>query len=527
MPADLALDLRGAIGPYAAAAGGWAAETGMRVAVIGCGVCGVAAAKTLKRLGHEVTIYERHGSPGGVWAVAYAGAALQSHRELYAYSDFPWPFETGPLPSAAEICRYLEAAIIHYGLDIRYGHEVTDLAQTDHGWRLGLNTPGSPMTADADLVVVAAGHHTHEKAAIELEGRDRFKGRLLTEHEVTNTAMFDGQRVAVVGMGKSAVDMASFALRHAAQVHHVFREARWLLPRKMLGQDTTRLATERLSNFFTRSWVYPHKLQQLTQRHNPRSTDINDRITSGLVRRALGLRGGRHDAAVRARLKQLDPSYTLGRQFRGTVLPDDYMPAVVSGRIEPHLSGLKGLTETGIVLADGSTVDVDAVVLAIGYKRPALPFLPEPVRGEFEAASDGVQLYRHIVHPALPHLMFAGFNHNPLHLLSSELAALWIDAVETGSLTLPSPGEMEASRLRVRDWKQANMIFEPTRGYWVGAHLHNYLDVLLMELGLKSRRKSNPFSEWLSHYEVADYATLVDEYEKQRGTKRTALLLDT
>ena len=41
----------------------------MRVAVIGCGVCGIATAKTLKRLGHDVTIYERSGKPGGVWAV--------------------------------------------------------------------------------------------------------------------------------------------------------------------------------------------------------------------------------------------------------------------------------------------------------------------------------------------------------------------------------------------------------------------------------------------------------------------------
>jgi cation diffusion facilitator CzcD-associated flavoprotein CzcO len=129
----------------------------MRVAVIGCGVCGIAAAKTLKRLGHDVTLYERSSRPGGVWAVAYAGAALQSHRELDAFTDFPWPPETGPLPSAAEICRYVEAAIAHYGLDVRYGHEVTDLAQTPRGWRLGLNTPGAPTALCADLECVEAG----------------------------------------------------------------------------------------------------------------------------------------------------------------------------------------------------------------------------------------------------------------------------------------------------------------------------------------------------------------------------------
>lgn len=499
----------------------------MKIAVIGAGVCGVAAAKTLRQLGHEVAIYERQAQPGGVWALAYAGVALQNHRELYAFSDFPWPFEASAFPSAAEVRRYLEAAIAHYRLDIRYGHELTDLAPTDNGWRLGLNTPTRPIAVDADAVVIAAGHYTHEKATLSLEGRERFGGEVLTEHEVTGPEMLAGKRVAIIGLGKSAIDMASFAVGHAREIHHIFRTARWMLPRKMMGQYSSRLATERMSGFFARSWVYPHKLQQQTQQHNPRSAEFNSRIVDAMVRRAHGLSGGRRSAAAKARLALLDPDYPMARQLRGTLAPDGYFPAIISGEIEPHRSGLKGLSETGVILADGSEIAVDIVIVAIGYKRPALAFLPEPVRSEFAADDDGTQLYRHVIHPGLPHLMFAGFNHNPLHLVSSEIAALWFDAVERGDLALPAPAEQDASRLRVRDWKRANTEFEPTRAYWVSSHLHNYLDVLLGELGLKAKRKSNPFSEWLSAYTAADYAALIDEYKKQRGTKRTALPLDT
>ncbi|HZY68118.1 MAG TPA: hypothetical protein VFE52_05995, partial [Devosia sp.] len=165
--------------------------------------------------------------------------------------------------------------------------------------------------------------------------------------------------------------------------------------------------------------------------------------------------------------------------------------------------------------------------LAIGYKRPALPFLPEPVRTEFATSDDGVQLYRHMVHPQLPHLLFAGFNHSPLHILSSEIAALWFDAAERGDLAVPAAAEMEASRMRVRDWKRANTTFEPTRAYWVSSNMHNYLDVLLMELGLRHKRKANPVAEWLGHYSVADYGTLIAEYQAKRGTRRTALPFDT
>lgn len=38
-----------------------------RVAVIGAGVSGVAAAIHLKREGLEVTVYERNARAGGIW----------------------------------------------------------------------------------------------------------------------------------------------------------------------------------------------------------------------------------------------------------------------------------------------------------------------------------------------------------------------------------------------------------------------------------------------------------------------------
>ena len=53
------------------------------------------------------------------------------------------------------------------------------------------------------------------------------------------------------------------------------------------------------------------------------------------------------------------------------------------------------------------------------------------------------------------------------------------------------------------------------------------IDARIRELGLRHRRKPNAVAEWLSHYEVADYATIVSEYEGQRGTIRTALPFDT
>src|SRR5215211_2396401 len=50
-------------------------------------------------------------------------------------------------------------------------------------------------------------------------------------------------------------------------------------------------------------------------------------------------------------------------------------------------------------------------VLSTGYLTPMFPFLPDPYRVWLEGEKDGPQLYRHMLHPRIPRLAFAGFNH--------------------------------------------------------------------------------------------------------------------
>lgn len=499
----------------------------MRIAVIGSGVSGIAAGKTLKRLGHEVVLFERTRRIGGVWAVAYPGVRLQNMAELYAFTDYPWPFDAGDYPGAADILRYLEMAVAHFGLEVRLGHEVKALTTAAGGWRVEAATPEGAAAEVFDFVVVASGHYTGEKAEIALDGRERFRGRIVTEHEVGDFSLFDGQRVAVVGFGKSALDMLGFALGRARELHHVFREARWALPRRMFGMASSRLSTERLSSAYGGSWVYPDPKVAAYHQRNPKTAAQTDAVQSHAIRLAEGLRGIRFDRKARVRLALIDPAYPVGRQLRGTMAPDGYFRAIARGAIEPYRAALAGFSGSELLLADGSAVAADVVALALGYKRPSLPFLPPGLGEAFAGEADGMQLYRHILHPDYPTIGFAGFNHNPLHIPSAEIAALWMDAVMTGALALPPTKAMAASAGRVRDWKRTNTIFEPTRAYWVGGHVHNYLDVLLDELGLDPRRKPNRLAEMMAPYAAADYATIIDEYERARGTPRVALPYDT
>ena len=55
-------------------------KTGKKVAVIGSGPCGLAAAQQLARLGHSVTVFDRHNSPGGL--LTYGIPAFKLSKDI-------------------------------------------------------------------------------------------------------------------------------------------------------------------------------------------------------------------------------------------------------------------------------------------------------------------------------------------------------------------------------------------------------------------------------------------------------------
>jgi dimethylaniline monooxygenase (N-oxide forming) len=499
----------------------------MKIAVIGSGVSGIAAAKTLGKLGHQVTIFDRSSRIGGVWAEAYPGVHLQVLSELYCFTDFPWPFKHADYPSAAEVMRYIEAVVAHFKLDIRLEHEIVKLHETIDGWSIEMRAPEAVKTVHVDAVIVATGNYTGEKSDIATDGRERFAGEVVTQHEIGDFSRLAGKRVIVVGAGKSGIDMVTFALEHASEVHHVFREARWMIPAELFGMATSRFSTRRITNAYNPSWVHPDPWLRWVLKAHPYATHIDAALTGFLVRLANGFYKPGRNAEARARLRLLRPNYPMYRQFRGTLVPPSYYPGIASGAIMPHRSTVTGFTDDSVLLADGSKIACDIVIFAIGYKPPALPFLPEPVRSQIAAEPDGAQLYRHIVHPRLKRLAFIGFNHNPMHIPTADMSSLWTDAVLRGDLLLPSPDEMEASTARISAWKRANTLYEPTRGYFVGTHLHNYLDVLLGDLGLKSQRKRGRIVDAIGAYTAADYRGIIEEYAAHLGTPRKLLPFDT
>jgi cation diffusion facilitator CzcD-associated flavoprotein CzcO len=492
--------------------------TAKRVAIIGAGISGLAHADVLTRCGFSVVLFERAGRLGGVWACSYPEVRLQNTARGYHLSSFPWPFEPDLHPTSAQICRYLDALVAARGFDVRLGHEVVAATEAPSGgWDIRVRCGGHESTEHVDHLVVSVGQYTEGKHRLKLDGERDFPGTVVTERELGDLSQFDGARVVVVGFGKSALDMATLAAPRAASVHHVFRTPRWTLPLKIFGIHYTKLLFNRFNSVMMTSWAHPTAAERFLHRRRRIVRSFWSTLQK-VVARTARREGRGFGPEGAARLAAVLPGHDLLPDLRSAaaLAPTGYYRHVASGAIEPHRAEILGLTEEGVLLSTGEVLPADVVVLSVGSCSPTFPFLDDRMRALLEDNDDGPQLYRHIVHPSLPQLGFAGFNHGFMHVPAAEIGALWLAALWRGELQLPSREGMQRQVDHVQTWKRAHIHHEPSRGCAVNTRFQQYLDILLADLGVSPYRKlPNVFAEVFSGYRPADYADIVEEYLAQ------------
>ena len=508
-------------------------KEGSRIAVIGAGISGIATANILKKNGFVPVVFEKYDKIGGVWAAAYPEVHLQNIYTQYHLSDFDWSFKPDLHPTGEQVMRYLSEAVQHFKLDIRLEHDVLEMKEQKDGWLLRLKNRDGIHEESFAYVILAAGQYTDGKNLPQFLDEEYFKGKIITERDVTSLDVFSGQRVVVVGYGKSALDMATLAAGRSTQVHHVFRAANWLIPEWILGAHFTYALFTRFGNVMMTSWAQPTGAERFL--HNRLGFVISgfwDFIQS-IVLFQLRRTGKGKDQAAQERLNSLIPEHKILMDFRssGALGPEDYYPLVAEGKILPYRSEIECFSQDAVQLKNGLVIPCDVAVVSTGYLTPTFPFLPREYRALLEAEKDGPQLYRHMLHPRIPNLAFAGFNHGYMHIPTVEIGTQWLCAYLRGELELPSLEEMERSIEHVREWKRQNIKFENARSCAVSTRFQQYIDILLKELEVSPYRKlPNPFAELFSRYEASDYKGIYEEYERAKA-KRTiplkTLPLDT
>ena len=491
------------------------------IAIVGAGISGIAAASILNKAGHTTVLFEKSADIGGVWAVGYPEVGLQNTFYQYALSQFPWPFTPHHHPTASEIMRYLHMAVEHLRLDVRFEHDVTNVLDSDNGWEVKYTNSDGQHSERFDYLISAVGQYTEGKHRPDFPGMETFNGEIITEREVTDLDTFSGKKTAIIGFGKSALDMSSMAVRNASQVYHVFRTPRWMIPFQIFGIHYSNLLFSRIATFMIPCWVQPTRVERFLHSYLKPLVALNWMGLTAYIKASIRLRGWFRGKASRNRLKSIIPDHSFVSDMRSAaaLCPDAYLPAVATGEIEPHHASLSAFDETGVVLTSGQHIDCDLVLLCTGSETPSYPFFPDKYREILERENDGLQLYRHVIHPEIPNCAFAGYNHGFMHVPAAEIGMVWLCAVIDNNLTLPSKEIMLESIDTVLNWKRQNINYEPSRSCAVNTRFQQYIDSMLNELGFSPYRKlPNLLAEFFRPYGSKDYAAVIDEYLQQKAS---------
>ncbi|MBY6212626.1 NAD(P)-binding domain-containing protein [Microbulbifer agarilyticus] len=320
-----------------------------KVAIIGAGPAGLATARALRAMDIPFTSFEKHSDVGGIWDIEnpgspmYESAHFISSKTMSGHYGFPMPESYPDYPSNRQLLTYIRAFTETYDLraDIRFNTLVDNVERTANGWYLRTRSENDTTEEHNFRWLVCASGTNWLPNRPTLVGEDEFEGEVLHSVNYRDASMLRDRKVLVVGAGNSGVDIACDAAANAESAYISLRRGYHFVPKHIFGMPA--------DVFGARSNWLPAWVQQKT--FGPLL-----RLLNGDLRR-LGL--PQPDHAV------LSSHPILNSQLLHYLQHGDI---AAKGAID-YLRGKQ------VFFKDGSSIEVDTIILATGYHWQ-LPYLP-------------------------------------------------------------------------------------------------------------------------------------------------------
>ncbi len=297
-------------------------------------------ARALRERGMEYDHLERHSGVGGLWDIdapgspMYESAHFISSRTVSGFSGFNMPANFPDYPDHRQILAYLRdfSDTYHLTESIQFNTVVVSVEGEDQRWRV-MTADGSSRTYAA-VVVCTGSQWTPLEPHIE-----GFTGEV--RHSVTYRAAdeFAGKRVLVVGGGNSACDIACDAATTAKQATISMRRGYWFIPKHVFGLPSD---------------IVGGKGSFLPKR-------VERAVLQPLIRFLVG---------DLTRIGLQKPDHKLFETH--PVMNDQLLHHIRHGDVQPR-PGIKHVEGLTVTFADGTSDDVDLILLATGFKH-AVPY---------------------------------------------------------------------------------------------------------------------------------------------------------
>ncbi|MBC7277028.1 NAD(P)-binding domain-containing protein [Nocardioides sp.] len=391
---------------------------GLKVCIIGAGCSGITTAKRLKEFGVAYDQFELSDDVGGNWyfrnpnqmSAVYESLHIDTSTSRLEFEEFPAPESFPHFPHHTLIHRYFRDYTDHFGLRdrITFNTGVERATQREDGsWEVTLSTGETRSYTD---LVVANGHHWSPRLP-DWEGE--FAGEVIHSHAYVSPfepIEIRGKRVIVVGMGNSAMDIASELSSPwmASKLYVSARRGVWVLPKYRNGQPADKV-------------MAPPDIPK------EQALAASRELIRGLVgsMSTYGLPEPDHEPL------SAHPSVSA-----------DFLTKAGSGDIHmlPEIARFEGST---VHLVDGSSVEADVVIAATGYNM-SFPFFDA---GEVSLHPDSdhrYPLFKRMIKPGVDHLYFMGLaQSSPTIVNLAEQQSKLLARLLTGRYALPSVEEQE------------------------------------------------------------------------------------
>jgi cation diffusion facilitator CzcD-associated flavoprotein CzcO len=341
------------------------------VVIVGAGLSGINAAYRVQTQlpHHRYAVLEGRREVGGTWAFwKYPGFRTDSAMGLFGLSWRPWPHEVR-MAKGADIRSYLEDCAAAEGIDkqIRLGHRVvaSSWSSEEQRWTLQMDVTrgdGSveKKTIKAWWVINTSGYYSYERPLpAVIPGIDKFGGQVVHPQFWDETVSHAGKKVVLIGSGATAITMLPALAETAASVTMLQRTPSYILP--LPGKDTLPVF---LSRFMPLSWA--HQIHWC----------LRMLIETLFVNYLLAFPNSGRRFLVKEMQKQLPAGFDVDKHFNPWYNPfeqrlcfcprGDFFQALHRPNARIVTDTIETVTETGILLKSGETLEADMIVTATG-----------------------------------------------------------------------------------------------------------------------------------------------------------------
>lgn len=334
------------------------------VLVVGGGQAGLGLAARLNQLQIDALVIDKWPRIGDNWRQRYH--TLHLHNEVWTchlpYMNFPdtWPTYVPKDKLANWFEFYVDSMDINYWVSTEFVSG--EYSEEDGRWTVIVRRAGIERTLRPRHVVMATGV-SGIPFIPEIEGLAAFAGQVLHTSTFTGGDLLAGKRVAIVGTGNSAHDVAQDLHGHGANVTMLQRgsttvvdlEPASILPAKIYEEGYPLEDVDLLGV----STPYPFSLKS-SQLMTAQMKELDRELIADLERVGFSTDYGDDEAGLLTKYLKRGGGYYINVGCSNLI---------VDGHVGIRQWGdIAEFTESGIRFTDGTTLELDAIVLATGYQ---------------------------------------------------------------------------------------------------------------------------------------------------------------